>query len=205
MKKSILLLTFFTSIFMFSQNDTLNAYNLNKLKDSKSLKEFGKKFENRQIFNYFLDSSGNTYKIGDIFKIGVPQKLYGVNESLYFSGIWGCFDAIETSIPYTNFISSLKLPAQGWVGKNCKIEKIGIRKSFGFATPFIVLECEGQKINVISIDFCLENKELVNPNAPISSEEAIAKLKSLKEKLDLELITKEEYDIHKKELSKYIK
>ena len=37
------------------------------------------------------------------------------------------------------------------------------------------------------------------------SEEAISKLKGLKEKLDLELISKQEYDSQKNELSKFIK
>jgi hypothetical protein len=39
----------------------------------------------------------------------------------------------------------------------------------------------------------------------MSSEEAISKLEGLKEKLDLELISKQEYDSQKNELSKFIK
>jgi hypothetical protein len=71
--------------------------------------------------------------------------------------------------------------------------------------PFIVLSCAGLEISMSSIDSSLLTKELIDPNAPMSSEEAISKLKELKEKLDLELITKEEYDFQKNELSKFIK
>lgn len=42
-------------------------------------------------------------------------------------------------------------------------------------------------------------------NAEITSDEAISELKKYKDKLDLELITQEEYDAKKLELSKYIK
>ena len=71
--------------------------------------------------------------------------------------------------------------------------------------PFIVFSCVGLEISMSSIDSSLLTKELIDPNAPMSSEEAISKLKELKEKLDLELITKEEYDFQKNELSKFIK
>jgi hypothetical protein len=71
--------------------------------------------------------------------------------------------------------------------------------------PFIVFSCLGTEISIASIDASLLTKELMDPNAPMSSEEAISKLKGLKEKLDLELISKQEYDSQKNELSKFIK
>ena len=46
--------------------------------------------------------------------------------------------------------------------------------------------------------------EVINPKAPLIKEQAIKKLKGYKELLDLELISKEEYDKHKKELTPII-
>jgi hypothetical protein len=97
------------------------------------------------------------------------------------------------------------MPGQGFSGAECTITKIGVRKEVGIAIPFIVLSCLGLEISTISITNSLFTKELIDPNAPISSEEAISKLKGLKEKLDLELISKQEYDSQKNELSKFIK
>jgi hypothetical protein len=64
----------------------------------------------------------------------------------------------------------------------------------GFAIAFIVFSSQGNEISTLSIDGSLRSKELVDPNAPMSSEEAIKKLKAYKEKLDLGLISQEEYD-----------
>lgn len=74
----------------------------------------------------------------------------------------------------------------------------------GFAIAFIVFSSQGNEISTLSIDGSLRSKELVDPNAPMSSEEAIKKLKAFKEKLDLGLISQEEYDSYKLELSKFI-
>ena len=97
------------------------------------------------------------------------------------------------------------VPGNNMNGVEYTITKIGIRKEFGIAMPFIVLSSFKSEISTISILGSLLTKELIDPNAPISSEEAISKLKGLKEKLDLELISKQEYDSQKNELSKFIK
>ena len=136
--------------------------------------------------------------------MGIPQKVQGALENTHFLGIYGV-NAISTIIPMTDFVTTLRLPGQGFSGSECTVIKIGVRKTLGFAMPFIVFSCLNMEISTASIDASLVTKELIDPNAPISSEEAISKLKGLKEKLDLELISKQEYDSQKNELSKFIK
>jgi hypothetical protein len=172
--------------------------------DAKFIKQFSKQFENRQTFKFVKDVNGNIYKIGDKFKLGIPQKVQGAFENTHFLGIY-ISDAISAPIDPTDIVTTLRLPGHNWSGAECTVIKIGVRKAFGIAMPFIVFSCLGTEISTASIDASLLTKELIDPNAPMSSEEAISKLKALKEKLDLELITKEEYENHKKELSKYIK
>lgn len=199
----ILILLFATT--SYSQSDTLD---LSKNKsfgyDTKALKNFGKQFENRQTFKFVKDYDGNIYGIGDKFKLGIPQKIQGAVENTHFLGIYGA-DPISSIIPVTDIATTLRLPGHNWSGAECTVIKIGVIKSFGFVMPFIVFSSQGTEISTMSIDGSLLSKELIDPNAPMSSEEAILKLKAYKEKLDLGLITKEEYDSYKLELSKYIK
>jgi hypothetical protein len=205
MKNLLFGLLFAVSFCSHAQKDTLNLSTIKSIGyDTKALKAFGKQFENKQTFESVRDYNGNVYKLGDKFKLGLPQKVQGALENTHFFGIY-IGDAISSIIPATDIVTTLRLPGQGFSGAECTIIKIGVRKSFGFAMPFIVLSCAGLEISMSSIDSSLLTKELIDPNAPMSSEEAISKLKELKEKLDLELITKEEYDFQKNELSKFIK
>ncbi|MEN8793341.1 MAG: SHOCT domain-containing protein [Flavobacteriales bacterium] len=50
-----------------------------------------------------------------------------------------------------------------------------------------------------------ERKEVINPNAPMTSNEALEELKRAKSKLDLGLITEEEFNKIRKKLAKLIK
>ena len=189
----------------YSQFDTLDlSKNKSFASDTKAMKEFSKQFNNGQTFKFVKDSEGNVYGIGDKFKLGIPLTIQGATTNTHFSCIY-ISDPISSIIPPTDIMSTLRLPGLGWVGAECTVIKIGIRKSFGFAISFIVFSSNGMEISTNSIDGSLFTKELINPNAPMSSEEAITKLKAFKEKLDLGLITQEEYDSNKLELSKYIK
>jgi hypothetical protein len=205
MKKIVYGLLMAVSFYSNAQKDTLN---LSTIKpngyDAKALKAFSKQFENRQTFESVKDYNGNVYKLGDKFKLGMPQKVQGALENTHFLGVYAG-DAISTIIPTTDIFTTLRLPGQGFSGAECKVIKIGVRKTLGYAMPFIVFSCLGIEISTASIDASLLTKELIDPNAPMSSEEAISKLKGLKEKLDLELISKQEYDFQKNELSKFIK
>lgn len=193
------------SFYSNAQKDTLDLSNYKTIGyDTKALKAFSKQFENRQTFKSVKDYNGNLYKIGDKFKLGIPQKVQGALENTHFLGIY-VGDAISTIIPSTDIVTTLRLPGHNWSGAECIIIKIGVRKTLGFAMPFIVFSCLNTEISTTSIDVSLDTKELIDLNAPMSSEEAISKLKGLKEKLDLELISKDEYNSQKNELSKFIK
>ncbi len=58
---------------------------------------------------------------------------------------------------------------------------------------------------IVAGNLSLENGEVVNPNAPMTSEEALAELKRAKDKLDLGLITQAEFDEIKSKLAPLIK
>jgi hypothetical protein len=200
------------AITSYAQLDTfdsqLDTLDLSKIKsfgsDTKALKAFSKQFNDRQTFKFVKDYDGNVYGIGDTFKLGIPLKIQGANENTHFTGIFGVLDPITSIISPIDIMTTLRLPGQGYTGAECTVTKIGVRKSLGFALAFIVFSSQGYEISTNSIDGSLRSKELIDTNAPMSSEEAITKLKAFKEKLDLGLITQEEYDSHKLELLKFI-
>jgi len=66
-------------------------------------------------------------------------------------------------------------------------------KGFGWLPCFITYEP------------AITAKEIINPKAQMTSSEALLILKTEKDKLDLGLITKEQFETKKQELSKYIK
>lgn len=57
---------------------------------------------------------------------------------------------------------------------------------------------------IFKVERAIETGELINPNSAMTKEQAIAKLKEYKSLLDLGVITNEEYEKHKAELSKII-
>lgn len=200
MKKVVLGLLMAVSFYSNAQKDTLD---LSKMllngTDIKALKEFSKQFKDKQTFESIKEDK--VYKIGDKFKLGIPQKVLGTFENTHFLGLY-----LGNAISTTLFSPTMTMLAgNNMKGVEYTITKIGIRKDLGIAIPFIVLSNQGSEISTYSILGSLFTKELIDPNAPMSSEEAILILKALKEKLDLELITKQEYDSQKNELSKFIK
>jgi hypothetical protein len=62
-----------------------------------------------------------------------------------------------------------------------------------------------KKLARAMIDDALETGEVINPNAPMTREQAIAKLKESKELLDLEMMTQAEYDAIKEKLAPIIR
>jgi len=86
------------------------------------------------------------------------------------------------------------------------IKKIRIAGSSrtGYKASF---QTKATAVSNFFVDFesALKSGELVGKKGTISSAEAINELKKAKEKLDLGLITQEEYDKKKSELVKFIK
>ena len=61
------------------------------------------------------------------------------------------------------------------------------------------------KKTILNIENALTDMEVVNPNAPITREEAIKKLKESKDLMELDMMTKEEYESLRKKLTPLIK
>jgi hypothetical protein len=143
----------------------------------------------RGEFTSYLGSDGAVYKIGDRVKIGVPSS----NKTFAFITQG---DGLLTPITYLNASSS---------GTETEIKRIFVvgNKRTGYSVSFRTKGTTGLSNYTVQFENALSNGEV--KGFGLSSDDALAQLKKGKDKLDLGLITQEEYDKLKADLTKYIK
>jgi hypothetical protein len=145
--------------------------------------------ESKGSYKSYVASDGSVYKIGDKIKIGYPSSS---NKSFTYitSG-----DGVLIPIMY--------LPAS-FSGSETEILDIWVygNKRTGYFVGFTTKGAPGFGKFKIYFENALSNGEVKSFGK--SSDEALAELKKAKDKLDLGLITQEEFDNIKSELSKYI-
>lgn len=143
----------------------------------------------RGEFTSYVGSDGGIYKIGDKIRIGVPSS----NKTFAFISEG---DGIIIPLTPLTAVSS---------GQETEIKKIlvGGSKRTGF---YVVMRTKGfTGLSNYSIQFenALSTGEI--KGSGMTSDDALAELKKAKDKLDLGLITQEQYEKIKADLSKYIK
>jgi hypothetical protein len=143
----------------------------------------------RGEFTSYVGSDGAVYKIGDRIKIGVPSS----NKTFAF-----ITQGDGLLMPITNLTASFS-------GTETEIKKIFVygNKRMGYSITFRTKGVTGLSNYTIQFENALSTGEI--KGFGLSSDDALAQLKKGKDKLDLGLITQEEYDNLKAELSKYIK
>tara|TARA_B110000093_G_C12707054_1_gene300604 strand:+ start:115 stop:639 length:525 start_codon:yes stop_codon:yes gene_type:complete len=142
----------------------------------------------RGKFITYVSKSGDVYSVGDKIIIGAPSSSNG--RFLYLTSV-----DIAGTQTYAN---------EGSSNTNAEIKKIRVSgsKRSGWKVTFQL------KATIVSNYFIFaedgfSSGELISKG--FTSEQALEKLKKAKDKLDLELITQEEYNKIKAKLIKYIK
>lgn len=139
-------------------------------------------------FSSYVSKDGTVYRVGDQITIGMPS---GNN----------MFNFIQEGDGFMTALTPLK---PNGAGKTFTIKKIYIAgmKSSGL---YIMIKTNPETIAplLIKIENAVAEGEIVTSG--MSSDAALAELKRCKDKLDLGLITQDEYDRKKLELSQYIK
>jgi hypothetical protein len=137
----------------------------------------------------YIGSDGIIYKVGDTLKIGMPS---GLRSFAFIQSI--------------DFLGTISFATAGFSNTEVVIKKIRIvgQSRTGYKASF---QTKATAVSNLFIDFesALQSGELNGKKGSISSADAINELKKAKEKLDLGLITQEEYDKKKAELVKFIK
>ena len=143
----------------------------------------------RGEFTSYLASDGAVYKIGDRIKIGVPSS----NKTFAF-----ITEGDGILLPITNLTAFSS-------GTETEIKRIWVygSKRAGYAVSFRTKGYTGVSNYTIQFENALAVGEV--KGFGLSSDDALDQLKKAKDKLDLGLITQEEFDKLKAELAKYIK
>lgn len=174
--------------------------------------EFAKKISNMAKYNSYRAKDGTLIKIGDTLVVGVPatgdkqyKEYIGTKEVFSSIGIGGMGMSI--------LAGPSNYPASGQ-GSIFTIEKISVSHTkLSKKSPLIVsltvrepdLPTLVNKRTIGDLEWALLVGEIISPNAPMTRTEAISKLKESKDLLDLEIITQEEYNELKAELTPIIR
>ena len=133
-------------------------------------------------YTSYISKDGIEYKIGDKIKIGLPK----TGEVFYFI-------TDESGRGLT----------LGSTGSEIEIKKFSVTGNKKVGRVVYFRTKIGSASYTIQFERALEIGEV--KGSGLSSDEALTELKKAKDKLDLGLITQEEFDKQKAELSKYIK
>ena len=140
-------------------------------------------------YTSYIGSDGAEYKIGDRLKIGVPS----TNQTFSFITQGDGF-----LLPITNLTAASS-------GTETEIKRIILmgNKRSGYHVMFRTYGITGLANYSIQFENALATGEV--KGFGMTSDEALSELKKAKDKLELGLITQEEFEKAKAELSKYIK
>jgi hypothetical protein len=150
------------------------------------------KKEVRGNISEYITKNGVVFRIGDTLRVGYPFRNQTFVHILKTSDVAMSGIAGTQPTPLTSTIS----------GQLAVIKKMKGYQRKLFVETFGVGESVALSIN--NFEEAFTTGEIILPNY-LTSEEALRQLKNEKDKLDLGLITKEEYNNKKDELGKYIK
>jgi hypothetical protein len=197
MKKVMLLLFVSLSLTVSAQKKlkTIESYDL-KIGEKETKKLFKSSFI---ITNELTLKDRSKIFVGDTIQLGPSSSKISNNYETIFIG------KISTGLVQ----SSLIAPASTIFRQNTfVVETIkGLRRGGKVNVLFYLKDTQLKGLSTLYLSaglISIERGELINPNAPMNRTQAIAKLKESKDLLDLGMLTQEEYDELKKELTPII-
>lgn len=216
MKKALFLTLSMSLLFNLNAQvkyvgDTITQKNASDL-------DYSKNFKNYNDFKVALLEDGNAISIGDTIKIGKP----GTNNSR-FTAVAGqgistksTFTTLSFGSPVGGALLSAISNDDGMLLASWSETEMIVHRIFVTHTKYsrnstlnigvIMKELDGnRKATTHSIESSMGLGEVYLLNRLMTREEAIAKLKESKDLLDLEMISQEEYDALKAELTPIIR
>lgn len=178
-KLQLIMMGLFTLVTMFSFGQDTLTY-----EDVSSSKQ-----RHKGKFDTYIAKDGSIYTVGDTINVGIPSGINGRFVHLCKVDIIGTIYQVGREAVNTHII--------------LKNIRVGGTKRSGWKVSF-----QTKGMTFIDNYFLFIEDAIVSGeinSSVITSDEALNKLKKEKDKLDLGLITQEEFDKIKEELSKYIK
>lgn len=231
MNKLILLLTVVT-VSIFSNRIEAQKFRKNKTKSQLSEQKistldsiiFGDidkligniEYKNSIIVNNYKTKFDNWIKIGDTLEIGKPSNMNNLEANLvsgtrvatvYHSHIFlGSVGAV--------LMGTAMFGNQTMTGDKVFVTKILMSRTSKRNSYKVFIEFNKvgggrflgtKKLGRASLEVSLESGEIINPNRGMTRDEAIKKLKQAKELMELDMISKDEFEKLKLELGPIIK
>lgn len=168
--------------------------------------EITKGFRNGDEILEFTLEDGNVIKKGSEFIIGTPLNPTTFTYSRIYVGYYNLLSEIlSPSIVLNSSFKGTKV-----VVETLKVNRIKLTRKSELIILAYVLDptlssfFSERRRTIIDLELALSTGEVVNPNQKMTREEAIVKLKESKDLLDLGLLTQEEYNKIKTELTPII-
>ena len=197
------------SKYKFSSIDSLTYDMVNDI-------EFCQTIKNSTKFKTYTTENGTIIRKGDTLYIGKPSSA--IIQSSFGTSVFGNNTLVGGSPVFSNLIvgnlGSTMLTGMVYLDANSQgnmviVEYVSVwhtkMKRKSLLNPMVFVKNPKLDIfpgrTVLNIEKAINFGEIINPNAPLSREEAIAKLKEGKDLLDLGLLSLEEYEVLKNELS----
>ena len=218
MMKKIAILFLCLPFFTFAQNNNLTFDQTNDIK-------YAKRYKNNTAINSYTTKDGLTISVGDTLTIGkaviernqymfndvfshiVTGKAKGVDNTNFkylphdYSGskviVNSLFVTHKKETGYVLWSKRNEMPL--YVSVFVKNPKVEVNSLKGFSQML-----SHSRKTIVDIEKALASGEIVNTNAPLSKEEAIKKLKESKDLMELNLLSKVEYEKLKEKLTPII-
>ena len=225
MKKFFAIILAFSSFTLFSQNKYIESMTFEQ---SQNIDYFIKVKNNTKLGEY-ITASGNSVKVGDTLIIGNPTSSYSTSNTVGGGTNIGYgrtktryakeFEFVQLGRPagLGAIMSGSEKPAMAGINLSQEVVLVKEMKTYHKGSKkkplYVVIvlgEINGRAfglnkyLSVMNTELAIESGEILLKNRKMTREEAIAKLREAKELLDLEMMSQEDYDALKKELSPII-
>jgi hypothetical protein len=198
MKKIILIITLLLGNVVFGQRSLTSS-------EAKDL-EITSGFRNGDEILEFTLEDGNVIKKGSEFIIGTPLNPTTFTYTRIYVGYYNLFSEIlSPSITLNSSFKGTKVVVETLKVNRQKLKRKSELMILAYVYDPAMSSLLGEKRRtIVDLELALSTGEVVNPNQKMTREQAIVKLKESKDLLDLGLLTQEEYDKIKSELTPII-
>ena len=180
--------------------------------------DFTKKIKNKTKFQSYLTKSGSIISLGDTLILGVPNGGNRSESSLQGGDTYSTFSTVMMGTMGGSLFTGPVFIGSAHQGSEIIVEDIyayhaGMSRNtviniMIFAKDYKTGTGKSKMISgrtIMGIEQAMNLGEIKLLNAPMTKQEAIAKLKESKDLLDLEIISQKEYDELKDELTPIIR
>jgi hypothetical protein len=197
MKKLLVLSMVLMSFVSYGQTEVSDTLDYNRFKEDGYLKEY----RNNHQFAAMKMLDGSIIKAGDQIVIGKPSSVNTIaqtNVGLVGGSISqvSAFNYLTVGRLGLSVMAGMQYLPANYTNKKATVKEI--KKGW---TIIYFGDNEKAVSTVMNVLEAVNTGEIVNPNAAMTRDQAIAKLKEQKDLLDLGMITKEQFDKIKLELT----